>query len=44
MNRNLLIQEHPDAYKQVDDVVRDLETFGMAQRLACLLPVFTYKD
>ncbi len=39
----LLYEEHPDAYKPVEPVVRSLEAAGAATRLAALTPLVTVK-
>ena len=42
-DRDLLIEEAPHAYKSADCVVSDLETTGVAQRIATLNPLLTFK-
>ncbi|KAJ3039929.1 hypothetical protein HK097_002691 [Rhizophlyctis rosea] len=42
-DKQLLYEEHPDAYKDVDVVVRDLEELGVCRVVAVLRPVVTYK-
>lgn len=40
---DLLYEEAPDAYKNVDKVVSILADFGMIERIAALRPVLTFK-
>ena len=40
----LLFEEHPDAYKNIDDVIADMVSMGMIQVIAVLTHVFTYKS
>lgn len=42
-DRDLLIEEAPQAYKSADSVVSDLEAMGVAQRIATLNPLLTFK-
>jgi release factor H-coupled RctB family protein len=42
-NKDLLYEEHPDAYKDVEVVVDSLEQAGAATRVAALLPMVTVK-
>ena len=42
-DRDLLIEEAPQAYKSAGDVVSDLETSGVARRVATLNPMLTFK-
>jgi len=42
-DRDLLIEEAPQAYKSADSVVSDLETTGVAHRIATLNPLLTFK-
>ena len=42
-NLNLLYEEAPEAYKDVDNVVKDLEHVGACRVVAVLEPVVTYK-
>ena len=42
-NRALLLEERPDAYKDVEGVVRDMDTLGMATKVVQLRPVVSYK-
>jgi release factor H-coupled RctB family protein len=39
----LLIEESPDAYKNIDHVVADLATFGLARAVASFRPLLTFK-
>ncbi|ORX99355.1 release factor H-coupled RctB family protein [Basidiobolus meristosporus CBS 931.73] len=40
---DLLVEEHQDAYKEIDDIVHDLVHFGLVQVVAKLKPIITYK-
>lgn len=42
-DKSLLIEEAPMAYKSSADVLADLETTGIAERLATLQPLITFK-
>lgn len=42
-DRNLLVEEAPDAYKAIDRVIADLVEFGMARVLATFRPLVTFK-
>jgi release factor H-coupled RctB family protein len=42
-DRKLLIEEAPEAYKDIDRVVADLETQGLAKVVAVLRPLITFK-
>ena len=42
-NKDLLYEEAPDAYKKVEDVVWDMEYFGLVKIVAVLKPLMTYK-
>lgn len=42
-DKDLLYEEHPDAYKNIDDVVESLEHAGAATRVAMLVPMLTVK-
>jgi release factor H-coupled RctB family protein len=42
-DRDLLIEEAPQAYKSADSVVSDLEAMGVVQRIATLNPLLTFK-
>ena len=42
-NAGLLYEEQPDAYKEVGDIIRDLQEAGIIRVLAVLRPVLTYK-
>ena len=41
--RDLLYEEAPDAYKNIEDVIADLVAAGLASVIATLRPIFTYK-
>ena len=42
-NPELLAEEHQDAYKEIDDIIRDLEHFGLVTVCARFKPLVTYK-
>ena len=42
-DKQLLYEEHPEAYKDIDTVVASLEAVGAAERVASLLPMVTVK-
>ena len=42
-NKDLLYEEAPEAYKNVEDIVWDLEYFKLIKIVAVLKPVMTYK-
>lgn len=42
-DRQLLMEEAPEAYKDIDKVVADLEAEGLARVVAVLRPVLTFK-
>lgn len=42
-DRDLLIEEAGSAYKDAGAVLRDLETFGLAQEVAAFAPLITFK-
>jgi len=42
-DRDLLIEEAPQAYKSAESVVSDLEVTGVAKRLATMNPLLTFK-
>jgi release factor H-coupled RctB family protein len=42
-DRDLMIEEAPQAYKSADNVVSDLEMTGVAKRIAKLNPLLTFK-
>ncbi len=44
LDRNLLYEEAPEAYKNAESVVADLETAGILRVIAVLRPVLTYKS
>ena len=43
-DRNLLIEEAPDAYKDISRVIVDLELFGLARVVASFRPLVTFKS
>ena len=43
-SKSLLYQEAPEAYKDVDGVIRDLESAGLISVVAVLRPLFTFKQ
>ncbi|MFH2122044.1 MAG: RNA ligase RtcB family protein [Pseudomonadota bacterium] len=43
-NRDLLYEEAPQAYKNIDTVINDLITHGLAEIIATFRPVVTVKD
>ena len=42
-DRNLLVEEAPDAYKNIDRVIADLVDFGLARVVATFRPLVTFK-
>jgi release factor H-coupled RctB family protein len=42
-DKTLLFEEHPDAYKAIEPVIRALELHGQATRVAALTPLLTVK-
>jgi release factor H-coupled RctB family protein len=42
-DRDLLVEEAPDAYKSIDRVIADLVEFGLARVVATFRPLLTYK-
>eukprot|EP01103_Thecamoeba_quadrilineata_P014114 TRINITY_DN4107_c0_g1_i1.p1 TRINITY_DN4107_c0_g1~~TRINITY_DN4107_c0_g1_i1.p1 ORF type:complete len:277 (-),score=42.90 TRINITY_DN4107_c0_g1_i1:17-847(-) len=42
-NKDLLLEEMPAAYKEVDRIVSDLEEFGLIKTIAVFRPLITYK-
>lgn len=42
-DRDLIYEEAPQAYKDIHQVVRDLEQAGLVDRIATLRPLLTYK-
>lgn len=42
-NRDLLIEEAPDAYKAIERVIADLGAFGLARPVASFRPLVTFK-
>ncbi len=43
-DRNMLIEEAPDAYKSIEQVIGDLEAFGLARVVATFRPLVTFKS
>ena len=43
-NESLLIQEHPEAYKDIDSVITDIVDANLAVIYMCLRPIWTFKD
>lgn len=43
-NRDMLIEEAPEAYKNIVQVVGDLEAYGLARAVATFAPVVTFKS
>jgi release factor H-coupled RctB family protein len=41
--RDLLYEEAPEAYKNIEDVIADLVDAGLVSVIATLRPLFTYK-
>ena len=42
-NKKLLYEEAPEAYKDIDQVVKDLEAMGLIRLIARFKPLITYK-
>jgi release factor H-coupled RctB family protein len=42
-DRNLLVEEAPEAYKSIDRVIADLAEFGLARVVATFRPLVTFK-
>jgi release factor H-coupled RctB family protein len=42
-DRDLLVEESPDAYKNIDRVIADLAQFGLARVVATFRPLLTFK-
>ena len=42
-DRQLLFEEAPTAYKRIEQVVGDLEAFGLATPVVSTVPLVTYK-
>jgi release factor H-coupled RctB family protein len=42
-DRDLLVEESPDAYKSIDKVIADLVDFGLARVVATFRPLVTFK-
>lgn len=43
-DRDMLIEEAPDAYKSIEQVIGDLVTFGLARVVATFRPLVTFKS
>lgn len=43
MDRKLLVEEAPEAYKDIRRVVADLEAHGLCRTLAAMRPLITFK-
>lgn len=43
MKNLFLYEEAPECYKDVEQVVADLEAAGLIDRIACLRPLVTFK-
>ncbi len=41
--RDLLWEEHPDAYKDIDVVIADMQELGLIDVVAVMAPLVTYK-
>ena len=42
-DRQLLFEEAPTAYKRIEQVIGDLESFGLATPVVYTVPLVTYK-
>lgn len=42
-NQDLLLEERPEAYKDIAVVVEDMEEFGVCKGVVQLCPIVTYK-
>jgi len=42
-DKKLLFEEAPEAYKNIEQVIEDLKTFGLIKVIASMQPVITYK-
>ena len=42
-DRDLLVEEAPEAYKSIDRVISDLVDFGLARVVATFRPLVTFK-
>lgn len=42
-DKRLAVEEAPEAYKNVEQVVDDLEVAGLASRIAAFEPIVTFK-
>lgn len=42
-NRDLIFEEHPKAYKNIQQVISDMVDIGIIRVVATLKPILTYK-
>jgi release factor H-coupled RctB family protein len=42
-NRDLIFEEHPKAYKNIQQVISDMVNIGIIRVVATLKPILTYK-
>lgn len=42
-NKDLLYEEMPSAYKEIEDIIHDLQEFNLIKVVAILRPIITYK-
>jgi len=42
-NKDLLFEEMPSAYKEIENIVSDLQDFGLVSIIAVFKPLITYK-
>ena len=42
-DKELLYAEAPEAYKNIEDIIKDLQFFGLAEPVACLRPIINIK-
>jgi len=42
-NKDLLFEEVPQAYKEIDDIINDLKHFNLIKVVATFRPIITYK-
>jgi release factor H-coupled RctB family protein len=42
-DRDLIVEEAPEAYKSIDRVIADLAVFGLARVVATFRPLVTFK-
>ena len=43
VNRDLIFEEHPKAYKNIQQVISDMVDIGIIRVVATLKPILTYK-